>query len=73
MRLFNCGPFHNAFGKKIRCSFDNGAYRFPLLNAAFGLFISGLSGRAFISKIKIEENEIMCQFKTMRYFLNYVV
>ena len=27
----------------------------------------------FISKIKIEENEIMCQFKTIRYFLNHRV
>ena len=28
---------------------------------------------AFISKIKMEENEIMCQFKTIRYFLNHAV
>ena len=28
---------------------------------------------SFISKIKIQENEIMCQFKTIRYFLNHVV
>ena len=27
---------------------------------------------AFISKTKIEENEIMCQFKTMRYFLKTI-
>ena len=26
---------------------------------------------AFISKIKIEENDIMCQFITIRYFVNY--
>ena len=28
---------------------------------------------AFISKIKKQENEIMCQFKAIRYFPNYVV
>ena len=27
----------------------------------------------FISRIKIEENEIMCQFKAIRYFLNHAV
>ena len=28
---------------------------------------------AFIAKIKIEENEVMCPFKTIRHFLNHVV
>ena len=28
---------------------------------------------AFMSKIKIEENEIMCQFKIIRYFSNHSV
>ena len=32
-----------------------------------------LLGAAFILKTKIEENEIMCQFKTIRHFLNYEV
>ena len=36
-------------------------------------FILELSGAVFISKIKIEESEIMRQFKTVRYFLNHVV
>ena len=35
--------------------------------------IVGLLGAAFISKIKMEENEIMCQFKKIRYFLNHAV
>ena len=35
--------------------------------------ISGLLGAAFISKIKIKENEILSQFKTIRYFLNHAV
>ena len=35
--------------------------------------ILGLLGAAFMSKTKIEENEIMCQFKTIRYFLNHAV
>ena len=35
--------------------------------------ILGLLGAAFISKITIEEAEIVCQFKTVRYFLNHVV
>ena len=33
--------------------------------------ILGLLGAAFISKIKIEGNETMCQLKVIRYFLNY--
>ena len=28
---------------------------------------------AFNSKIKVEEIEIICQFKTIRYFLNHAV
>ena len=37
------------------------------------LLESGVYKRvAFISKIKIEENEIICQFKTIKYFLNHV-
>ena len=28
---------------------------------------------AFISKIKTEENEIMFQFKTIKYFLNHAL
>ena len=49
-----------------------------LLGAAFirvrPLLESSVFRRAaFNSKIKIEENEIMCQFKTIRYFLNHVV
>ena len=35
--------------------------------------ILGLLGAAFISKVKIQENEIMCQSKTIRYFLHYAV
>ena len=35
--------------------------------------ILGLLGAVFISKIKIEKDEIMCPFKTIRYFLNHVM
>ena len=38
------------------------------------LLEGGVYKRAvFDSKIKIEENEIMCQFKTIRYFLNHAL
>ena len=43
-----------------RCLFNFGTFRCSIYKTV-----------AFISKIKTEENEIMCQFKTIRYFLNH--
>ena len=39
-----------------------------------GLLVMAFNKRvAFVSKIKIEENKIMCQFKRIRYSLNHVM
>ena len=52
------------FGKEGYVTSNQIPTVFPLLNAA---------ATAFISKIKTGENDIMCQFKTIRYFLNHAV
>ena len=49
------------FLAKMRCSFDIGAYSISSFKLGGVYFILGLLGTAFISNIKIEENEIMCQ------------
>ena len=48
-------------------------YRISSFKCRGVLFVLALLGEAFISRIKIEENEIMCQFKAIRYFLNHAV
>ena len=71
--LFNCYPYYNIFLVKMQCLFDSIAYHIPSFKRSGVYFILGLLGVAFILKIKIEENEIMCQFKTIRYFLKHAV
>ena len=48
-------------------------YRISSFKRRSVCLILGHLGAAFISKIKIEKNEIFCQFITIRYFLNHAV
>ena len=48
-------------------------YRISSFKRGGVYLVLGFLGAAFISKIKIEEDEIMCQFKAIRYFLNHAV
>ena len=48
-------------------------FNFGTLGAAFNRERGVYKRAAFISKTKVEENEIMHQFKTIRYFLHHAV
>ena len=50
-----------------------GIYRISSFKRRGVYLLLRLLGAAFISKIRIEENEIMCQLKTIRYFLSHVM